>query len=387
MPKENTAVKDDPIVDVPTEVPVDVPVDDTTAPEPTEEATRDGILAAVNEALGEAPADDDDPTNGSDSPTDGSKKPTNGSDPDKPDADDPDKPEGDKPEGDEPDPDADPEPKPDAKTDPEAKPDAKDDKDAKKDDDLADLPEGVAEKTRERFETLRTKYTDLDTKYTELETVHNDMIKTIQSTGTNPDQFQLLLQYTTLVNSRDPADWQKAHDMMQVELQTIAKALGKEAPGVDPLEAHPDLKAELEAGDLSRERALEIASMRATSKATNANREHQQQETQQQNVRAQALRDLNTLGLELGKDPMFHVKQPILQQIAQLVVKNEPDPQKWSSHIKEAYAKIDVGSVAPPPPPKTPTPIRPGGSAPTGNSLHKEPGSVLEAMNMALDGM
>lgn len=366
MPKENTAVKDDPVQDTPA---VDTPAPDA----PTEEATRDGILAAVNEALGEAPADDD-PTDGADIPTNGSKQPTDGSDTaakDDAGGDDPDK-----PEGDEPDPDA----KPDTKPDPEAKPDAKDDKNAKKDDDLADLPEGVAEKTRERFETLRSKYT-------ELETVHNDLIKTIRSTGTNPEQFQLLLQYTTLVNSRDPGDWQKAYDMMQTELQTIAKALGKEAPGVDPLEAHPDLKAELEAGDISRPRALELAAMRATNQAATANREHQTKETQQQNIRAQALKDLNDLGLELGKDPMFHVKQPILQKIARLVVKNEPDPQKWASHIKEAYAEIDVGAPAVPAAPKTPTPIRPGGSAPTGNALRKEPGSALEAVNMALDGM
>ncbi|WP_206002637.1 hypothetical protein, partial [Pseudomonas viridiflava] len=75
------------------------------------------------------------------------------------------------------------------------------------------------------------------------------------------------LDYLGLIGKAQRGDMAaagQAYDVMAKELSVLAQMLGKEVPGVhDSLAAHADLLAEVQAGDLPRARALEIASTRA----------------------------------------------------------------------------------------------------------------------------
>ena len=136
--------------------------------------------------------------------------------------------------------------------------------------------------------------------------------------------------------------------MFMAEGASLAKALGKEFAGVhDPLTEHADLQADVEAGDLTRARALEIASVRqreATRTTADANRKHAQTQTDAQTKQAAAATqgrdDLNALGDELSAaDPSFKAKLPQLIELRDLVRKAFP-PEQWAGEIRARYAKI-----------------------------------------------
>ncbi|MNI73014.1 hypothetical protein D3C73_1289890 [compost metagenome] len=71
---------------------------------------------------------------------------------------------------------------------------------------------------------------------------------------------------------------------MQGELQWLGQQLGREAPGFDPLSAHPDLAGRVTSGDITRDVALELAQHRHTGQLqqshTQAQQDRQQQDVQ-----------------------------------------------------------------------------------------------------------
>jgi hypothetical protein len=199
----------------------------------------------------------------------------------------------------------------------------------------------------------------------------------------------MALQYMTWVNSKNPADLQKAYDFIEVERNALAQALGKETPDHDPLAAYPDLQKAFEEGNITRELALEVASTRHQQRLSSGLNEQTQQQTRHQQAREAALKDLTALGNELQKDPHFEYKKPAIQSITETVLTTEKDPSKWSDLIRR-----NVQNLPNPPaietPRKTqgkPNPIRPGSAGPAGGNLAKQPGSAFEAVDMMLDSL
>jgi len=256
------------------------------------------------------------------------------------------------------------------------------------------LPEGSNEKTKERFETLKSKYDEV---HTELDTAKSDLIEhvqrseawadTIKSTGTNPEQFGMMMQYATDVNSGTPEGLERAYTTMKNEMEVLGKALGKEAPGFDPLDAHPDLKAEFDDGAISRERALEIAGARAAEKvaaaATDINTRTAEHATA---TREQALQGLTDVGNMIRDfDPHYEVKKDQLIAITQNVVQQEKDSSKWPALITAEYKKIPNPAPAPATNIRSvPDSIRPGSAGTGTGTLAKKAGSAEEAIEMAL---
>jgi hypothetical protein len=93
----------------------------------------------------------------------------------------------------------------------------------------------------------------------------------LRSTATAP-QLEQALAYIQSVNSGDPERLAIAAKAMMAEVTWAYTKLGWELPGVvDPLEAHKDLVDMVEAGDLTRAGALEVAKARALDASTKAN--------------------------------------------------------------------------------------------------------------------
>src|SRR5690606_21453380 len=106
--------------------------------------------------------------------------------------------------------------------------------------------------------------------------------------------------------------------------------------GYDPLADHPDLQAEIEAGDLTRARALEMAQARAAAKV---GEQRHQQVTQQQTAaqaQQQAVAEVSALNAKLkSADPDFARKLPFLQP-AIATIRDTLPPNQWAGAIERA---------------------------------------------------
>jgi hypothetical protein len=305
------------------------------------------------------------------------------------------------PEGEpEPEPEAEPEaepdvaetPEPDKDKDPEAKQEkAEEPKPAaepRPSDEFEALEEGTPERTKQRFEAVKAKYDQLTVERDAIRSEADQWVSAITETGTNPEQFANSLSYLTLVNSKDPADLEKAYNFMQGELQELGKTLGKAAPGHNPLDEHPDLKTKVEDGMLDEDAALEVARARATTKLIESTRAAERNVLNEKNEVSNALEDVRQLGFSLkSSDPNFEAKAKMLAPIIESVVSSGTPPSRWKSMIEATYAKIpEPFAVGPTTPRSTaPNPIRPTGTSPASGQMDKEPGSALEAINAALE--
>lgn len=359
---------------------------DDTHIEPAEamlQAPDAGALAAVTAALNGEPAPE--PPKADPQPGDAPPKPDN---------------EERAPEGDgatDPDdnaPATDP-PKPDDKKTVEKTDPAKDDpavevpgQPKRPSDEFGELEKDVPVKTRERFEALRTGYDKLAGERDSAVEQANKWVETVQSTGASPDQFGMTLQYLQNVNSGTPEGLATAYDMMLVELTVLAKALGREVPGiVDPLAEHKDLLDRVEDETLDRASALEIAQARATSRLAQATRTAQTQTNDAKAASDAGLQAVTDFGTRMrASDPAYMQKAAAITPIIERIIGSLP-PDQWVGAIEEAYNAVAHITASPPPVADpvvtTPKPLRPT-STPGSGDVVKQPGSALEAVNAAL---
>lgn len=212
-----------------------------------------------------------------------------------------------------------------------------------------------------------------------------DLTRMVTDTGASPDQFSMTLDFLGLVNKGDPGSLDKAIDLVQTELQALCKLRGRELPGVhDPLAEHEDLRAEVEAGDLPRARAVEIAKTRAAERLAAARSQHesqQREQTEAQQRATQAAQEearvaLNELGAELQRDPHYAAKFPALKD-ALATIKAQHPPHLWAAKVAIAYHAIPNPKPAP-----TNNAARPGPSV--SNGLAPEFTDPLAAMEFGL---
>ncbi len=206
--------------------------------------------------------------------------------------------------------------------------------------------------------------------------VGEDMVKMVMDTGASPEQYGMALDYLGLIGKAQQGDLvaaEKAYEVMGKEYAALAKMLGKEAPGIhDPLANHQDLRAEVEAGDLPRARAVEIAGQRDRAAYTGSV-ERQRTETQQAMTQAQrdAFDGLQAYDAEMtAADPSYLAKRDILQVHVNEIMAKYP-PREWERRTAIAYASIKLPAQAAtatptpaPPVQPRPGPVRPSGPRP-----------------------
>lgn len=252
------------------------------------------------------------------------------------------------------------------------------------------IPDDVKGKTRERMESLIKTAKDLTTARDQAVADRGELLGYVAETKATPQQFTEALNYLKAVNSGDPVQIRQAIKMAQAELTALARIIGEPVQGVDLLAEHQDLKDAVEAGDISRQHAEELAASRAL-------RAQQQQTSRQQTEQSQVQQDitggktaLNTLDGQLrAADPQYEAKRALLVPLLQPIFA-QLHPSKWAGAFKEAYDKLPATAIAPATAAtaaiqqRTPTqqPLR---AKQTAGQAAKAPGSLMDAINMGIE--
>jgi hypothetical protein len=247
---------------------------------------------------------------------------------------------------------------------------------------------------KEAIEKAGLKIEDLP-KVAERAKLADELIGMVQETGATPAQYGAALDYLKMVNAAargDRAAAEAAYPIMQRELEALAQFLGREIPGIhDPLAAHRDLEQAVEAGQIDRARALEVAQARASQHMGEQQRQRMQQEQQQQAEQARAVQALAALEPQLAAmDPHYAIRRPVLNEMAREIRATLP-PSQWVPAVQRAHQRLMLLPVAAPQaapptaaptkPPVGPVPLRPTGARP---GLAPQTDDPMEALNMGI---
>lgn len=213
------------------------------------------------------------------------------------------------------------------------------------------------------------------------------LFEEISKTGTSPEQYGMALDYLGLIGKAQQGDLvaaEKAYEVMGKEYAALAKMLGKEAPGIhDPLANHQDLRAEVEAGDLPRARAVEIAGQRDRAAYTGSV-ERQRTESQQAAEQAEqrGIDWLKRFDAEMSQeDPSYAAKRPQLSEAVRLI-REQYHPSEWAQRTALAYARIQAPvAAAAPAAPAAPAQPRPGPMRPSGPRPAMDPTTFASPMD------
>lgn len=188
------------------------------------------------------------------------------------------------------------------------------------------------------------------------------------------------LQIASMFNS-DPA---KAAALLEQKLQTLHRLTGDVLPD--------DLQTQVELGELTEERAKEVAQLRVTNARTQQSyqeltqaQQRQAQDQQVQQVRSSMAAAADTAQAELvSSDPDYERKAPWVRKELQLLIQaHQPKTAEDAAQlVKQAHANVtkELTKLAPKPQ------VRPGPSSAQGrgsSTASREPTSMAEAIRMA----
>jgi hypothetical protein len=145
------------------------------------------------------------------------------------------------------------------------------------------IPKDLKKETSERIRTLIDTAKTVTAERDKIATDFHYMVNGVQATGATPQQYGETLSWLALFNSRDPAQQEKALELVESVAERLATLLGKERTIGDPLGAHQDLKNAVASGQITAQYAKEIARTRNGQQfrqelTTNAQTEAQRQE-------------------------------------------------------------------------------------------------------------
>jgi hypothetical protein len=252
------------------------------------------------------------------------------------------------------------------------------------------IPEEVKGRTRERITALIERTKTLDTELQQTKASYTQIMEAISATNASPEQFGTLLDYLGAVNSEDEVSLRNALALLDDEKAAILERLGETPDDKDLLDdpRFSDLKDEVEIGDISRERALQIAKAELAS-APKAARGQPPAKQQQQPVPAQAqfqqeAQVATTTLTQLGNilkdsDPQYAAKVEALTRAGIRETLQKLPPSKWVDTFRLAYQTVKVA----PPRKASGQPLR-GKTGATGGGVIKEPGSLEEAIALGI---
>lgn len=187
-----------------------------------------------------------------------------------------------------------------------------------------------------------------------------DLVGMVSETGATPDMYSSMLDYmkdAVAGANGDPEAAQRAYERTLKELAVWSKLVGKEVPGVvDPLEGHDDLKTDIENGELSRARALEIVQQRNASTLYRGRIARDEQNGAQQRAQEAGRNALNSLEAQLqAADPDYARKREFFLPIVRRIAAKYPADQ-WAAEAQAAYMEIPALPAVAASTPKRPTP-------------------------------
>lgn len=251
----------------------------------------------------------------------------------------------------------------------------------------AELLDGV--KSERGKERIRQVFSERK----QLETDLNEFRGLITSTKMSPAEFAQTLEFGRLMNSGDEKDLRVALEMVEQQRAILAQRLGVEAPGVDLLAGHDDLKQSIENMELTKERALEIAKYRKQESEKNQRIQIEQQTQQGQEQFQRTVHSAATQMEAYLSTRANEVDHPVKLKAISDHFRNPANlqafvstyqPEQWTNTLKLMYDNIVVPKA---PMPQQPQPIRSRPStlgAPTtsGQTSADRIASRLESMNI-----
>ncbi len=222
----------------------------------------------------------------------------------------------------------------------------------------AELLEGVkSERGKERIKAVFAERKALEQDL-------NEFRELVKSTGMSAQDFAQTLEFGRLVNSGDEKNLRVALEMIEGQRAMLYQKLGQEAPGVDLLAGHDDLKEAVENMEITRERAVELAKFRKSEAEVRARQQAQQSQQQERQQFEQTVHQaaatmeayLQTRATEVDHAARMkvigeHFKNPANLQAFVTTYQ----PQQWAATIKMMYDNIQVPRA---PAAASPQPIR-----------------------------
>lgn len=214
----------------------------------------------------------------------------------------------------------------------------------------AELLEGVkSERGRERIKSVFAERKQLEADITEFREL-------VKSTGMTAQEFANTLEFGRLVSSGDEKNIRVALEMIEGQRAALYQKLGVEAPGVDLLAGHDDLKQAVDDMEITRDKAIELAKFRKaqadqTARQTADNERTQNQEQFRQTVQSAAgamEAYLQTRAKEADHPARLkvigeHFQNPAnLQRFVQTF-----EPKQWTAALQMMYDGIVVPKAAP----------------------------------------
>lgn len=291
----------------------------------------------------------------------------------------------------------------DSLTEPEAKPAEKDAKAGEEKPDEAKVddkkPEGEKPADQEEAELLegvksergKERIKQVFSENKELKTDLNSFREMVKSTGFTPQEFAQTLEFGRLLNSGDEKNLRVALQMVEQQREMIYSKLGVEAPGVDLLAGHDDLKAAVENLEITRDKAVELAKFRKM----DAN-QRQQQQVQQQSAQERQQYENQVKQAAGAMETYLATRQNEVDHPARMKIITEHfknpaklqefvstyKPEQWAATIKMMYDNIVVPKNQPAPQPIRSRPASLGNPAPSGGKEIDRIAQRMEQMGL-----
>lgn len=249
----------------------------------------------------------------------------------------------------------------------------------------AELLEGV--KSPRGQERIKQVFADKK----QLETDIGEFREMVTSSGMNPQEFAQSLEFGRLVTSGNEADTRVALEMLETQRAALYAKLGVEAPGVDLLADHADLKAQVDDMELTRERAIELAKFRKTDgdKKARETTERDAQQGRQQfeqtvtTAAGQMEAYLDTRKLEVDHPARMRVISEHFRKPENLKAFVETyRPEQWGPTMKMMYDGIQVPRTAPQQQPLRSRPTNLGPAAANGTTAIDRIAQRMDSMGL-----
>lgn len=203
----------------------------------------------------------------------------------------------------------------------------------------------------------------------------------IADSTAQPEQLSDALNVIKAINSDDPAVLGQVYDKLAAELEQVGKRIGREVPGrYDPLSEHADLSEAVEAGDMTRKHAAEVAQARAQQATRRQRQEQQGQQAQAQQATQQAqqeaLKEVAALNTQLKTEDAANFAHR-MQQIDYAAIRQLP-PHLWAAKVEAAYWRVQP--AAPAKPAIGHVPLRANG----GGQMQRKPQNDVEAFDIGV---
>lgn len=209
------------------------------------------------------------------------------------------------------------------------------------------VPEHLSKEARARFEHLVAEARREREARERIETQHRELSEHLVAAGADVTSIAQASQALRALQSQDPVELERALAYIEARRQEIATRLGKPIPGVDLLAQHPDLKAEVEAYQMTPERATEIARLREVERQHQETLARQSQEMQQAAHANQLMgrfetgkQAVNAVEAELVKSsPDYYQVRALMEPFLAPIARMYP-PEQWAHAYRQLHGEV-----------------------------------------------